>query len=40
MADGYQQLPDLLRQIAEEDHESFPYAWIADAMRAVEPLRP
>ncbi|MGI5290495.1 hypothetical protein ACQEVF_45215 [Nonomuraea polychroma] len=65
MADGYRQMPDILRQIAEEeatsesptyddthgrylslvalingtateeDLYSIPYAWIADAMRAV-----
>jgi DNA-binding transcriptional MerR regulator len=70
MADGYRQMPEILRQIAEEeatsespvyddahgrylflvalingtateeDHDSIPYAWIADAMRAVEPLHP
>lgn len=70
MADGYRQMPDILRQIAEEeassespgydnthgrylslvalihgtpadeDHDSIPYAWIADAMCAVEPPRP
>ncbi|MER6005844.1 MerR family transcriptional regulator [Nonomuraea angiospora] len=70
MADGYRQLPDIMRQIAEEeatsvspvyddahgrylslvalingtateeDHDSMPYAWIADAMCAVDPLTP
>ncbi|MFC4565780.1 MerR family transcriptional regulator [Nocardiopsis mangrovi] len=68
MADGFQQVPDLMRQIAEEDaasddpvyddthgrylslvalingteedHGSFPYTWIAEAMRAAEPLHP
>lgn len=70
MADGYRQIPDIMRQIAEEeatsespgyddthgrylslvalingtaaeeDHGSIPYAWIADAMRAVELYAP
>ncbi|WP_255459342.1 MULTISPECIES: hypothetical protein [unclassified Nocardiopsis] len=40
MAKGCRRLPDLLRQAAEEDHDSVPYAWIAEAMRSVEPSRP
>ncbi|TYB64219.1 MerR family transcriptional regulator [Nonomuraea sp. PA05] len=70
MADGYRQIPDIVRRMAEEDassgslvyddthgryvslvaringvaieegHDSVPYAWIAEAMRAEEPPSP